>query len=332
MHPDDTTQPTLEPTNRPTVVWCLGDGRTGHARQIEGLVRQIDQDRNADVRWISIEDVPHGRLFSWWLRGRFPPGNGLSLPHLIVGAGHRTHLAVLAARRAFGGRAVVLMRPTLPTRLFDLCLVPEHDLEKLVMRFARRGVIPTRGVLNPFPRSDAADPRQALLLVGGPSRHHGWSDNGVLRQIRQLLALSDPQTRWTISTSRRTPESLLPQLSTAIPAERPQETIRIVPFEQTAGGWLASRLAESGTVFVTEDSISMVYEALTVGADVGLIHVPRRRPNSRNARCIDRMVAERLVVRLCQWRRTRFDERKRETFHEATRCAKIVCDRLLDAA
>src|SRR5690606_9436172 len=101
-------------------------------------------------------------------------------PHLIVAAGHATHLPALAARRARGGRAIVLMRPTLPTPLFDLCLVPEHDLLSLSGRLNRFRVVPTRGVLNPFEASADADQTTGLVLIGGPSKHHGWSDVDML--------------------------------------------------------------------------------------------------------------------------------------------------------
>ena len=224
------------------------------------------------------------------------------------------------------------MRPTLPTRLFDLCLIPEHDLESLLSRIDRCRVIPTRGVLNPFQPSTVADPSKALLLIGGPSRHHGWSNDGVLRQLQEVIQFSAPAIHWTMTTSRRTPESFLRHLEEMVSPISQQRNVDVVPYAQTEGEWLAERLEESASVFVTEDSVSMMYEALTVGADVGVIDVPRRQPDSRNARCVDRMVTARLIIPFSEWRQTRFETRQRETFNEASRCAEIVCEQLLDAA
>ena len=46
--------------------------------------------------------------------GRFLAWRDLPTPDIVLGAGHRTHLSLLAARRVHRGKAVVLMRPSLP--------------------------------------------------------------------------------------------------------------------------------------------------------------------------------------------------------------------------
>jgi uncharacterized protein len=314
------------------VIWCLADGRPGHRRQIEGLVAQLQLRGGPDeVHWIDVQPDERRRAFSDFVHRRFPAGERLPDPDLIVGAGHSTHLLLLAARRARGGRSVVLMRPTLPTILFDLCLVPEHDLLSPLGRLNSFHVVPTRGVLNPFLPSATADPATGLILIGGPSRHHGWSDVDLLAQLEQMRRLSPTNVTWTLTTSRRTPSEFEQRLRDDLHAPDGVPPLAVVPCAATGSGWLADRLSRSRTVFVSEDSISMVYEALTVGADVGVLKVPRRA-RSRNAACIDRLIAERLVVSFADWCADRFEKRRREQFNEAARCADIVCERLLKAA
>jgi mitochondrial fission protein ELM1 len=46
---------------------------------------------------------------------------------------------------------------------------------------------------------------EGLLLIGGPSKHHGWNTAGLVDQVEQVLA-ADRQVRWVLTTSRRTPE------------------------------------------------------------------------------------------------------------------------------
>ena len=78
---------------------------------------------------------------------------------------------MLAARRARGGRAVVLMSPVLPRRLFDLCVIPEHDRPR-----PAANVLQTLRSLN---RVQAVEPGRhdsGLLLVGGSSLPEGWCD------------------------------------------------------------------------------------------------------------------------------------------------------------
>lgn len=323
--------PTADSARDALVIWCLTDGRPGHRRQIEGLIAQLAQRRTVRDCWIDVRDLDRRQTLGHFVQRSFPAGAQFPDPRLIVSAGHTTHLPSLAARRARGGRSVVLMRPTLPTALFDLCLVPEHDLLSLFGRLNRIHVVPTRGVLNPFQASRSADRSQGLILVGGPSRHHGWSDDGMLDQLRTLRRLSPPDFNWTLSTSRRTPQQFEQRLRDELhsPGEAPE--VKVVACSATGPGWMAEMLSSSQTVFVSEDSISMVYEALTVGADVGLLRVPRRT-RSRNATCIDRLIAQRFVVSFDDWCATRFELRRREHFNEAARCAEIVCERFLPAA
>ncbi len=169
---------------------------------------------------------------------------------------------------------IVLMKPTLPMTWFDLCFVPEHDLVH-----APAGVVTTRGVLNPIVPPRTRPTGHGLILIGGPSRHHDWSPDELIAQIRRLVTLL-PQQRWVATTSRRTPQDFTSRLRLS-----PLSHLEVVPVEDTTPDWLRTRMAESEVVFVTEDSVSMIYEALTSGADVGLLRVPVRRTGRVTARC-----------------------------------------------
>jgi hypothetical protein len=116
------------------------------------------------------------------LLGAFNAGQNLPAPDLIIGAGHRTHFTVLAARRAHGGRAVVLMQPSLPLGWFDLCLIPEHDRPR-----DRPNVERTYGVLNTVLPASHAAPDRGLFLIGGPSAHHAWAEARMVEQILTVL-------------------------------------------------------------------------------------------------------------------------------------------------
>ncbi|MBX3440111.1 MAG: mitochondrial fission ELM1 family protein, partial [Planctomycetaceae bacterium] len=264
-----------------TVVWWLTDGKPGHENQSRGLIASLEKRRPLDVHLIpTCSAWAAGRDF---LGNRFPPGEVLPSPDLILAAGHSTHAAALAARRARGGRLVVLMRPTLPLSWFDLCLIPEHDLQQASPAQRAGNVIGTRGVLNKIQPAEQPNRSRGLLLVGGPSKHHDWDQASVVRQITQIVA-STPGIPWTLTTSRRTPAAFLEAL--ALPS---LGQLQVIPESQTQPGWVAAQLAASGIVFVTEDSVSMVYESLSAGANVGLLQLPRRR-TSRVVRGIDRLV------------------------------------------
>lgn len=249
------------------------------------------------------------------LLSRFPPGDLLPDPDFIIGAGHGTHLTLLAAGRSRGGKTVVLMKPSLPTRLFDYCLVPAHDLPQ-----ERKNILPTQGVLNSVVPSRERRPDSGIILIGGRSRHYRWDDEDLLRQIRGILDGHDG-VHWEIADSPRTPVSSRSALqglnSTAT---------EFVPYEDSPQGWLVERLRSVQMAWITEDSISMIYEALTAGAVVGILSVPVKR-YGRITRAIDTMVTGGLVTRYADWQAGAAMRPVDPPMHEAARCARLLFEK-----
>jgi len=247
-----------------TIVWRFTDGKPGHDIQSLGLAQALQAQADVSVFNVPLRNRYIG--FWSWLFCRYGCGAKLPVPDLLIGAGHATHWHMLAARRRWGGRIIVLMKPSLPLSWFDLCLVPEHDSPP-----PRANVLPTIGVLNNIRKSSAHDADTGLIVVGGPSRHYQWDDQALMDQLEQLVS-ARPVKKWILTTSRRTPRSLVSRLQ-----QRPE--FECVPFAATGGDWLAERLAEAGEVWVSEDSVSMIYEALASGARVGLLKVLRSGSN-----------------------------------------------------
>lgn len=300
--------------DRPTIIWQIHDGKPGHRNQLRGLTNALAKIVPIEVH--SMEAPSRRSSLGAFFSRRFLPGKNLPRPNLILGAGHATHLAVLAAKRACGGRTVILMKPTLPTRLFNLCIVPEHD------GVANSGnVVTTRGVLNVVRPSTRHDSSAGLLLIGGPSAAHGWSND---RMIEQILAVvhSDPEIQWHLTTSRRTPASFLPELG-----QRVVDNLTITPHERTEATWVPNRLASTSQVWVSADSVSMVYEALTSGAAVGILEVPSEKLG-RVAAGMQKLVVEGWVTEFSGWQPGNRLDFPREQLDEASRCARLVYDRL----
>ena len=229
---------------KPLIVWRFSDGKAGHDNQSRGLADALARLR--PVETITLDPLPATTALAALIGGRFarwrePPG-----PDLLLGAGHRTHLSLLAARRTRGGKAVVLMRPSLPPRLFDLCLIPHHDSPP-----AGPNVLATRGALNRIQPSSTLEPERGLLLVGGPSSHFDWNDAELHRQIAAILA-ADPTMRWTLTTSRRTPPGFLDGLR-----DSPGDRLTAVPFA-IAIARRASRLVNQNLV------LAIGYNAIAV--------------------------------------------------------------------
>jgi hypothetical protein len=104
--------------------------------------------------------------------------------------------------------------------------------------------------------------------------------------------------------------------------------LEVVPAQSTGPDWLPARLAATDVAWITEDSVSMLYEALTAGARTGLLAVPQRRAG-RVAQGLDRLVADRLVTRYSSWQAGQELTRPALPFDEAGRCADWVVEHWL---
>jgi hypothetical protein len=185
---------------------------------------------------------------------------------------------MLCARRAYGGKAIALMSPSLPLSWFDTVVMPEHDNR------TGRNVIVTRGVLNAMQPGEKQQGK-TLVLVGGEGKHFDWDDAAVYRAVAQL-AQTDGEL--IITDSRRTPMALRHRLQAEF-------ATRYQPWESCPSGWLHEQLASAETAWVTEDSVSMIYESLSAGCRVGLVALSSG--HGRLAQGIANLEAEGLVAR-----------------------------------
>jgi uncharacterized protein len=297
------------PDRAPLVVWIVTDGKPGHENQSRGLAEALARAGGAVIR--DLPALPPLRAGLAWLTKRLP-ADTLPAPDLILGAGHATHLTLLALRRATGGRAVVLMRPSLPRRWFDLCILPRHDGTD-----ADASTLVTEGALNRVCPAPERDPHRGLFLIGGTSPHFAWDSGAVRSQIEAVLERT-PETRWTLTTSRRTPGDFLPQL-------REAPSLTVVPHTVTSPTWLPERLAENGVVWVTPDSASMVFEALTSGADVGIFDLAAN-PRSRVARATGQLAEDGRVTGFAHWRERGTLLPNVHPLAEADRCAGWILE------
>lgn len=302
----------MSQANNKSTVWCLMDGKTGHQNQVMGLAESLEQHTAVEIRHVDISRR-FKRATTLYADPESLAGSPIQ-PTLVIGAGHRSHAPLCVLKKRFQAKSIVLMKPSLPLGWFDLCVVPSvHNL-----RLPPTNVILTKGVLNRVTPRGRATPDTGICLIGGPSAHYDWSDRNTLRQISPIVA--DQSRKWTIATSRRTPQSFLDQL-----AEFAAQA-RIVTPEETGPDWLPKALAASEVAWVTEDSVSMMYEALTSGATVGVIELCRRRSN-RVTECTDSLVREGDVTRWHTWRQSGHLRRNAQALHEAKRCAAEVVNR-----
>ncbi|MEX0726057.1 MAG: mitochondrial fission ELM1 family protein [Planctomycetaceae bacterium] len=311
------------------VVWSIHDEKPGHVNQLRGLIRALGDRLDIEVHALSPPSVVE--LAFDLLGKRFRRGEALPRPDLILGAGHATHLSILTAGRATGAKTVVLMKPTLPRSWFDLCIIPAHDVGVDFRGVARpsktQGVPPnqsatiiTQGVLNAVVPSCVQEEHRGLMLIGGTSNHYEWSSDDILAHVVEIVA-REPAIAWTLTTSRRTPGELVQQLQ-----QLPCANLVVFCGEETSPDWLPAQLRRAARVWVTEDSVSMVYEALTAGGAVGLLPVPRKC-DTRVSRGVEGLLAEGWVTSFDAWQTSGTMPRPPGTLSEADRCAAVLVER-----
>ncbi len=309
-------------------VRVLSDGRPGHENQSVGLALALAKRTGATHEVVKLD--PAAPVWGRMRAAAAASGMGgtpvpqaaahgrdaRATPDLVIAAGHRTHLPLWWASRRFGARSVVIMKPSLPLAFFDLALVPRHDLAEGAEDTAKR--IVTRGALNRVPEELPVKEPRGLVLLGGPSKHHGWDAAAMAGMVTRVIA-GRPELEWTLADSRRTPADFLRGLE--LPAGL---RARKVPHAETGPGWLAGELARSSVVWATADSVSMVHEAVTAGAATGVLPVPAARggEGGRPARAVAGLIAAGLAVEFPAEPRA-----PRERFHEAARCAELIVAR-----
>ena len=250
-------------SKNPPIVWLLTDQKPGHLNQLRGLAQRLSAQADAQCHFVST-DGELGLMTVWRGTNLAPQ---LPVPDLIISAGSSTQRALLATKRFFDKPAVVLMRPNFPYAWIDAAIVPEHDNPPIA-----DNVLITQGVLNNVQPSFArAENCPGMMLIGGPSKHYGWNDRELVAQVRTLCQES-AQRQWLLSDSRRTPAGFL-----GLIAEQKLAYLTCVSHTETDSSWLPAQLAQCSPLWVSPDSVSMVYEALTSGAVTGLFNLPSAR-------------------------------------------------------
>ena len=246
--------------NRQTLL-VLSDGKPGHLNQTLAFADLLGLQ--AEVREVGFAFAGAKALSYLFDRcGLLSPRlfqvQG-ALPNCcaVAAAGSATYYAAKVIARRLGVPVAAIMLPRGYRYDFDLILAQAHD------RPPQRANILTLPINLCRPRPQglvAAVPGKAsiALVIGGPSRHFHMDPETLHSQIEAIFALF-PGADLLVTSSRRTPAAVETLLET-FPFRRrvlySREPVNPIP----------DFLAISDYVFVTEDSTSMISEAVSFGA------------------------------------------------------------------
>ena len=315
----------IDKDKAPLSVLAYLDGRAGHEKQTRGILHALSRLTSIDVAYRSVSPLSATTPVNQWsayLRLKALPGwegPPTGTVDLIIGTGAHTHIPMYLMKRRTGAPVVTCMSPAAILRKkIDLCFIPRHDRP-----IRARNVFTTLGPPNLSEAGNIHSPDKHLILVGGrDEKSHFWDTEKTLSQIRSLLSETAGRT-WTISSSPRTPVETvarLSELAVATPA------LSFFRSEETPSGWIETAYAEHAVVWVTADSISMIYEALSAGCRVGILPVRWKHPANKFQRSIDDLVQNGYAVVFADGR-PQVSPPIAPPLDEASRCAREILKR-----
>lgn len=270
-------------------VWLIKDGKKGHENQLEGLLSRLEAHRSLEAQVFTPKMLHKGK-----------PKNAedlLFIPNIVMGAGHATHRSLLKVAKTYQAFSVVLMKPSLPLKLFDTVICPRHDGLKESTR-----VLNTLGAVNKLPPPGLETLKKksgGTILIGGPSKHYQWNSEKLIDQIHSLCE-KELSTPWTLYDSPRTPADFHGLLEQSMP-----DNLSLMPTADATTEDLQKALLASATCWVSPDSVSMLYEALTAGCDTAIFNLKANssRRKSRILKGLEYLISKQAIGTWSQWQK-----------------------------
>jgi uncharacterized protein len=300
------------------------DGRPGHDKQTRAVVHALEGMTAVEVRFVLMSPEPWLRRLISWVRyccGPVPRQTIEEGIDLAIGAGRRTHLPLLRHKKnSPRTRVVACMAPDrMLIDRFDLCLVPYHDKTG-----AAENIVKTAGppCLSSNRRGHGLE--KGLILIGGiDAKSHYWDSEKIIEQVKKIMDRDDGR-EWTLSSSRRTPEATIEQLARVVAGRMGAVFFRA---EDTPPGWIEEQYDRNHTVWVTADSVSMIYEALAAGCRVGVLPVAWKKKNNKFERGLALLRERNLVLFFDEWLGGAVFSAEESELDEASRCAREILER-----
>lgn len=297
------------------------DGRPGHEKQTLGILQALAEMADLQVVEVVLAQLPLASRLRQLaqLLSLLPatPEPGLAGVDCFLGTGSRTHLPLLLAKQQYRRPALVCMSPApLLRHRFDLCFVPEHDgIQESV------NVMHTVGAPNCCRDLGRHREDRGLIAIGGiDAKSHRWDSLAMIAMVRTIVE-QENGVNWTLTTSPRTPAVTADSLAKLA---RQYSHAEFRDFRKTPRGWIEAQYAESAIAWVSGDSISMLYEALSAGCRVGLLPVEWHSSRGKFQKNQELLLDKKLIVPFRRWQE---GERWRATttqLNEAQRCAERI--------
>lgn len=304
-------------------ITAILDGSPGHEKQTEGIIRALEKYVCVEITRLKIKKTFLSDIVSWlkvvvglcWKTGKTKNID------FVIGTGTHTHPHVIKMGYAGGAKKIICMFPApFLIKMFDLCFVPNHDRPS-----PGKNIFLTVGPPNISKNKNIHKKDTGLILIGGvDEKSHVWDSDKICGYIEHIVSAESVNLNWTISSSPRTPEEMDAKISRFASA---RENISFFPFADTPKGWVEKRYDTSGIVWVTADSLSMVYEALTAGCTTGIIPVEWKQKVNKFASSEQYLYDHKIAISYDNWKRNKDYIKSGNGLNESDRCAREILRR-----
>lgn len=272
------------------IIWRFIDGKVGHEKQSQAFIDGLEKYYSIESTDIHVKHTSIYYFFAWLLNIKLALYPKKSSPQLVIGAGHKTHLPLLAAKRYHRCKSLIIMSPSLPHWLFDVVVAPWHD--------HMDSPCPKNVVITPMALAPEIESKpvaeQGLILLGGESPHYHWDSQQIAEQIKHIVNSYPQDIIWQVSTSRRTPNDTIDIIQKNC---RNEPRLNLLRHQDLEKNWLSLTLKTAGNIWITPDSPSMISEALMTRATVGLLTLKEKLQNGKIIRSNSYLEEKGLLIR-----------------------------------
>ena len=318
-------------------ILILRDDRAGHTSQSEAIMKEFKQlqtslppDYEFEFRSVDIQ------FKSNWRRKLFFVSAFFALPFIqgqlnflnfflkpdctatlrdlhadiIISAGSGLAPLNLLLKRENLAKSIVVMKPSFPyaARFFDLLIVPVHDVfPKQASRVVRTFVTPSRvdedllrisrDRLKAIAPLSSNGKRRVSIFIGGNTKSYQHKPEDFRKWLSVLKECAeDGKWELLVTTSRRTEPEISAMIKEEL-AQHPATKLLIIANESNIENAAYGMLALCETAFVTEDSISMVSDAVSAGKSVLVMQLGNGKLPKKHIRFHQALEASALIQR-----------------------------------
>jgi len=281
-------------------VWIISEGSPGHVSQSVGLVEALKQKIPLTVQtfecrpqlngvgrslvraWMGRGGRPLPRWVLWrWLHVEPMPGPDAQ-PDLIVSSGGKSVFAARTLAAQTGVPFVFLgERKPYATEWFHTVLTPspfETGVNDVSIEMIPTQVTPGSVAAAAAEWAERPAGRLWVMIIGGGSVSHHYTKADWLALAEGMNRIAEQQgIRWLVTTSRRTGAEAEAVLCANL---TPSHLAYAIWWAEKPEKKMAAFLGSTETVFVTQDSVTMVTEAVASARPVFVLRPPTVKMDS----------------------------------------------------